>query len=330
MERIDFHTHLFYDRPFMIPLLDEWQMKVGIVNITGKKIFDDSMDRRWLAMLAQRDRHPGRFFLCTSFDAESIERADFADRVVADLQRDIDLGAVMVKVWKDIGLDLRDRSGAYLMIDDDRFRPVWDFLAERGIPVLAHIAEPRAAWLPLDKKSPHYAYYSTHPQYHLYHHPEEPSWDALIDARDRWVERNPGLTIIGAHLGSMEHDVQAVAERLDRFPNFYVDTAERFGDLLIQPREAVRSFLLKYADRILYGTDVIWDKPAAVLTSTEMKEEEASYRALLETHWNYLAGSDTISIADKLLVPLHVEGLNLPQHTLEAVYAGNARRLLHL
>lgn len=330
IERIDFHTHIFYERPFMLPLMEEWRMKAGVINITGKKIFDEPMDQRWRAMLALGEQYPDRFFLCTSFDPEPIDEPGFAQDVIAALREDLERGAVMVKVWKDIGLDVQDRSGAYVMIDDDRFRPIWDFLAERGVPVLAHIAEPRAAWLPLDRKSPHYAYYSTHPQYHLYTQPDAPSWESLIDARDRWVERNPGLTIIGAHLGSTEHDVAAVAERLDRYPNFYVDTAERFGDLIIQPSDAVRAFFIKYADRILYGTDVIWDRPASAVTAAEQEKEEASYRALLETHWNYLAGSETTRIADKLIEPLDVEGLNLPRPVLEAVYAGNARRLLRL
>ncbi len=330
LERIDFHTHLFYDRPFLPELMEEWNMRVGVINITGKKIFDESMDRRWRAMQAMKDRYPDRFFLCTSFDPESIDEPGFAEQVIRGLEDDLAQGAILVKVWKDIGLDVRDRSGRYVMIDDQRFRPIWDFLADRGIPVLAHIAEPRAAWRPLDRKSPHYAYYSTHPQYHLYTIPDTPSWEDLIDARDRWVEQNPGLTIIGAHFGSTEHDVVAVAERLDRFPNFFVDTAERFGDLIIQDGDAVRTFFLSYHDRILYGTDVIWDRPASAVSSEEQTREHASYQELLETHWNYLSGSDVITIADKLIEPLQVEALHLPRHVLEDVYARNAQRLLHL
>ncbi len=330
IERIDFHTHLFYDRPFLPSLMEEWNMRAAIINITGKKIFDESMDRRWQAMLAMKERRPDQFFLCTSFDAEPIDEPNFAERVIAGLQEDIDAGAVMVKVWKDIGLDIVDRSGQLLMIDDERFRPIWDFLAGRQIPVLAHIAEPRAAWLPLDRKSPHYAYYSTHPQYHLYTIPETPSWERLIEARDNWLDANPDLIIIGAHFGSTEHDVLEVAERLDRYPNFYVDTAERFGDLIIQDGDAVRSFFLTYHDRILYGTDVIWDRPADSVSEEDQQREHASYQELLETHWNYLSGSDFITIADKLLEPLEVEGLHLPRRALENVYGGNARRLLRL
>ena len=330
LDRIDFHTHIFYDRPFMAPLLDTWNMTAGVINITGKKIFDESMDRRWQAMVALKERYPERFFLCTTFDPATVDEPRFADAVIARLRGHLEQGAALVKVWKDIGLDVRDSSGAYVMIDDPRFQPIWDFLADAGVPVLAHIAEPRAAWLPLDRRSPHYAYYSTHPQYHIYLDSEAPSWERLIAARDNWIAQNPSLTIIGAHFGSTEHDVLLVAERLDRYPNYFVDTAERFGDLLIQDGDAVRSFFLRFHDRILYGTDVIWDRPASAVGADEQEAERQAYETLLETHWNYLSSADTIAIADKLLEPVRVEGLNLPWSVLENVYAGNARRLLRM
>lgn len=326
--KIDAHTHLFYDRPFLGPLLEAWRMRAAVINITGKTVFAGDMATRWRAMVALKERDPDRYALCTSFDAEGIEEDGFAGRVVAQLREEIAQGAAMVKVWKDIGLDIVDRAGRHVQIDDPRFRPVWDFLAEEGIPVLAHIAEPRAAWRPLDPKSPHYAYYSTHPQYHLYRHPEMPAWEAIIAARDRWVEQNPGLVVIGAHLGSTEHDVDEVAERLERFPNFYVDTAERFGDLITQPSEKVRAFFVKYHDRILYGTDVILDRPAGDVPPDAQERERAGYAELLRTHWEYLSSDRTIEIADRLLEPLRVEGLHLPEAVLRDVYARNARRLI--
>lgn len=330
MDRIDFHTHLFYDRPYLVPLMDSWRLRAGVINITGKKVFDEPMDRRWRAMVSLKEKHPDRFFLCTTFDPESIDEPRFAEDVIAGISQDIRHGACMVKVWKDIGLDLRDASGTLVMIDDPRFRPIWEFLADDGVPVLAHIAEPRAAWLPLDRTSPHYAYYSSHPQYHLYRDPAAPAWERLIEARDRWIEQNPRLTIIGAHFGSNEHDVALVAERLERYPNYHVDTAERFGDLITQECERVRAFFMRFHDRILYGTDVILDRPADAVAPRAQERELESYEELLRTHWQYLASAESITIADKLLEPRQVQGLNLPPPVLQDVYANNARRLLSL
>jgi predicted TIM-barrel fold metal-dependent hydrolase len=54
----------------------------------------------------------------------------------------------------------------------------------------------------------------------------------------------------------MEADVDQMARRFDRYPNFAVDTAARVPYLMMQPRDKVRAFLIKYQDRVLYGTDL--------------------------------------------------------------------------
>lgn len=328
--KVDAHTHLFYDRDFLVPLLERWMMSAVVINITGKRTFDEPMEQRWRAMLAIKEKHPEQFALCTSFDPEGIEEEGYADRVISRLREDIARGACMVKIWKDIGLELKDRNGAFIQVDDPRFRPIWDFLAAEDVPLLAHIAEPRAAWRPLDRKSPHFQYYNANPQYHLYLQSDVPSWESLIEGRDRWIEENPGLTIIGAHFGSTEHDLDLVAQRLDRYPNYYVDTAERFGDLVVQPSEKVRGFFIRYHDRILYGTDVIIDRRAADAGEAQQEAERFNYETLLQSHWNYLSSDQTIEVADKLLEPIRVPGLNLPSSVLRNVYAGNAKRLLRL
>ena len=95
----------------------------------------------------------------------------------------------------------------------------------------------------------------------MYERTDFPSHDELIASRDRVLEKHPGLRMVGAHLGSLEYDVAEVAARLDRFPNFAVDTGERLLDLAIQDRDKVRSFFAAYPDRVLFGTDIDLDSP---------------------------------------------------------------------
>lgn len=325
---IDAHTHVFHDRAYLEALLEKWQMKLVVINITGEAMFEAPMAARWEAMTALKETYPDRVALCTTFDPEPAAEPGFAERVVSELKEDLRRGASMVKVWKDLGLEAKDDDGAFIQVDDARFQPIWDVLAEEGIPVLAHIGEPRAAWLPLDPESPHFRYYRDHPAYHLYRRDDVPSWEHIMAARDRWLAQNPGLTVIGAHLGSMAHDVAAVAERLEAHPNFYVDTAERFGDLVAQPSEAVRAFFTSYADRILYGTDVIIEHAADEVSAEEREEERAGYDRLLASHWNYLSGDGAIEVQDKLPEPARAEALDLPRAVLESVYAKNAERLI--
>lgn len=327
LSKIDAHTHVFYDRAFLTDLLDRWRLKLLVINITGEDLFDEPMEERWAAMTALKEQYPDRVRLCTTFDPAGVVEEGFTDRVIDALAEDVRRGASVVKVWKDLGLEVRDRDGQYVQVDDPRFQPIWDFLAETDVPVIAHIGEPRAAWQPLDPESPHYRFYSEHPKYHLHDREDVPPWRALMEARDRWLEQNPELTVVGAHFGSMAYDVEEVAQRLDRYDNFYVDTAERFGDLVTQSSEAVRDFFLAYSDRILYGTDVIVEHDAEHISAEHEADERANYEELLSSHWHYLSGDGAITIQDKLVEPVTVEALNLPSDVLRAVYHDNAASL---
>jgi predicted TIM-barrel fold metal-dependent hydrolase len=325
--RFDAHTHLFHDRDYLTDLLEEWRLKVLVINITGEDLFERPMDRRWEAMTAMKARYPDRVGLCTSFDPSGVTEDGFAERVTEQLSGHLDAGAAAVKVWKDIGLDVRDDDGSYVQIDDPRFQPIWDLLAERDVPVIAHTGEPRAAWQPLDEKSPHYRFYSENPKYHMYRRDDVPDWTEVIAARDRWLEQNPNLTVVGAHLGSMAHDVEMVSNRLERYDNFYVDTAERFGDLVTQPTPTVRDFFKQHVDRILYGTDVIVEHPSDQVSEDEQAEGKEEYESVLSDHWEYLTSGHPIVIQDKLVEPVRVSGLDLPPDVLQAVYHDNAASL---
>src|SRR5213594_3769920 len=169
-------------------------------------------------------------------------------------------------------MELKSRAGKYLMPDDPVFSPIFDALEARDKTLYAHIAEPSAAWRPLDPASPHYSYYKSNPDWHMYLHPERPSKEAILAARDHILKRYPKLRMVGCHLGSMEEDVNQISHRFDLYPNFAVDTAARVPDLMLQSQEKVRDFLIKYQDRVLYATDLglmPWDNPESALRGWE-------------------------------------------------------------
>lgn len=324
--KVDVHTHYFYDRDYLVPILQDWNMIAVAVDVVTE---GDAQREDWTAMLELHEAHPQDILLCTGFDASKIDEPDFAENVIAQLKEDIEQGAIMVKVWKDVGMVVKDASGDYVQIDDPRFQPIWDFMAEEGIPLMTHIGEPRAAWEPLDERSPHYTYYSNNPQYHNYNSDEVPSWETIIEARDRFLENNPDLTVIGAHMGSMAHDVNEVAERLDAYPNFYVEPSERFGDLAIQPSDAVRDFFIAYQDRILYGTDLRARPAASELSEAELQEEREGIEKRLQVHWEYLTSADSLTFVRTMSsFSTPTQGLDLPREVVEKVYFDNAARLL--
>jgi predicted TIM-barrel fold metal-dependent hydrolase len=233
--------------------------------------------------------------------------------VIAELSESFREGAAGVKIYKTIGMDLRSKAGKYVMPDDPAFAPILDAVAARGKTLYAHIAEPIGAWKPLDPADPDSSYYRDYPQWHMYGKPGRPSKEQILAARDRMIAAHPKLRVIGCHLGSMEDDVDQVAARLDRYPNFAVDTAARVTHLALQPREKVRAFLLKYQDRILYATDdgLIPGQNAAA----RVKQWEAD----LERDWKYFATTEKIEFMGRT-----VTGLGLPESVLRKLYRENA------
>ena len=182
-----------------------------------------------------------------------------ADKVIRTLEKDFEEGAVGLKVWKDIGMTFQDSLGNFIFIDDPVFDPIFDFVASQGKPVIAHIGEPKNCWLPMESMTVNNdkSYFKEHPEYHMYLHPDYPSYEKLVESRDNLLAKHPDLKLVGAHLGSLEWDVDELAARLDRFPNFAVDMAARVCHFQVQDREKVRDFIIKYQDRLLYATDLV-------------------------------------------------------------------------
>jgi predicted TIM-barrel fold metal-dependent hydrolase len=272
-------------------------------------------------------RYPELYPFTATFDVRGVNEPGYAQKVIAWLDEQFRRGAVAVKIWKEVGMDVKDRDGKFLLPDDARFDPIYDFLAQRGKPLHAHLAEPIDAWLPLDPDSPHYAYYSQNPQWHLYGKPGYPSHAQIIAARDHIMEKHPTLVVVGAHLGSLEHDLDAIAARFDRFPNFYVDVAARTRNLVRHPAQKVRALFLKYPTRILYGVDQTWRPYARPQPPTDTQREahaqmlEVRYRA----DWDYYAGRGEMTYNGR-----KTTALELPRDVLEKFYAENAIRVFRL
>ena len=327
--KIDIHTHYRFDRSYLIAELAALNMQTVLVDVVrteeGKEI------RSWDKYLEMKKQYPNRFYLCSGFNAYGIDDPNYAKETIERLGKEISEGARMVKVWKNFGMVHKDASGTFIQIDDARLQPIWDFLAGANIPVMAHIAEPLQAWIPIDTLNPHSSYFQNHPEYHAYQHPKIPHYDTIIAARDRWIANNPKLTIMGAHFGSMTHDVDEVAKRLDQFPNFMVEPGARFGDLVRQDSRKVAAFFNKYQDRILYGSDIVISNRENELSKDDIAQEKEFMHHVLNIHWKYLS-SDESFVFDSPVLPrtYKTKGLNLSREVLQKVYHDNAAKLLNI
>jgi predicted TIM-barrel fold metal-dependent hydrolase len=267
--------------------------------------------------------YPDRVAFAATFDAENSKDPAWLARTEKHLNAALDQGAVGVKVWKDIGMQQRDADGRAVMIDDPRFAPVFKLLEDRHVVVLGHQGEPRNAWLPLDKMTIQgdRQYFAEHPQYHMFSHPEWPSYEEQLAARDRMLDQHPNLQFVAVHLASLEWDVDRIADFLRRYPHASVDLAARLVHLELQSsidRQKVRQFFITFQDRILYGSDLARGRDQ---TDAEFTEE---IRTGWLADWRYLTGDATLHSTD-FAAPF--QGLALPREVIDKVYHGNAHRL---
>jgi len=171
-------------------------------------------------------------------------------------------------------------------------------------------------------------YARAHPDEHMYLHPERPSYEDYINARDRMLEKHPDLIFIGAHLGSLEWSVDELAKRLDKFPNMSVDMAERVSHLQYQTLtewQKVHDFFIKYQDRLLYGTDL--RSSAMDIVNKGIKDPEGIKKHAHEVwmrHWIFFTDDQMMRVPK---VEGEFKGLKLPREVVDKIYRTNAEKL---
>jgi predicted TIM-barrel fold metal-dependent hydrolase len=319
-ERIDAHTHVFIASPLFYQMLQRLNLSVVTICVVDKhysvRLYRKAAPQHAMARDVFRQSN-GRVPWISTFDPRNWERPGFAERVNKQLDQTFRDGAVGVKICKSIGMELKSKASKYLMPDDPVFEPIFDHIEAQNKTLYAHIAEPMAAWLPLDPSNPDSGFYAEKTQrfWYMYGHPDRPSKAAILAARDRMLQRHPKLRVVGCHLGSMEEDVDDIAKRLDLYPNFAVDTAARVDDLMLQPREKVRAFLIKYQDRVLYGSDFQL-VPELGKPAEQLQDWEEGYAR----EWTYFATADTITTDQGRTI----QGLALPESVLRKIYHDNA------
>ncbi len=285
VDKIDVHVHI---NSTDSPLLEQAQsdnFRLLTINVDYPD-FPPLASQREVAH-ALVSAHPDRIAFAASFSMDDWGQPSWQQQVIRQLGTEFDAGAVAVKVWKNIGMQFRDARGVLVRVDDPAFDPVFDFIRQRGKVLIGHQGEPRNCWLPLGEMTVNNdrEYFREHPQYHMYLHPELPSYEDQMAARDRMLDKNPQLRFVGAHLASLEWNVDRLAKFLDEHPAARVDLAARLGQVQYQSNrdyEKVRRFFIRYQDRLLYGTDLT-QEPGA-----DPAQLRAEAHATWLRDWQYL------------------------------------------
>jgi len=311
---IDAHVHLYKDDPAFGALLERLNLRIlDICVIDDRDPLFKGLEPQRGDVLKVVHSTGGRAAFCTTFSPYDFEEPGFSRRAIQQLDADFAAGAIAVKIYKVMGMEMKSKAGKYVMPDDPAFEPIYKDIAAHHRTVVAHIAEPDSCWQPPNPASPDYEYYQQNPQEYAYAHPEWPSKAAILAARDHLVAENPKLRVIGAHLGSMEADVDQMAQRFDRYPNFAVDTAARVPYFMLQPRDKVRAFLIKYQDRILYATDLV------VMPKDNTEKALAEWNDTYARDWKFFATDQAVEYKGR-----SYQGLKLPGPGLRKIFHDNA------
>jgi predicted TIM-barrel fold metal-dependent hydrolase len=302
---IDVHAHVVARTPEQVKEWVRTMDEVGIettVLLTGATgaEFDKLVD-------LYLKPYPKRFQLFCGIEGRDIEKPDYPERAAAELARCVKIGARGAGELSDKGWGYTRGSGIprdkRLHPDDPRLDLFFRKAAELRVPINTHIADHPSCWKPLDvyqERTPDYQHFNQVGK-------DVPSWEELIAMRNRMLARHPKTTFIACHLGNQGHDLAALGQELDRYPNLYVDISARDYEVGRTPRAALK-FLTKYKNRVLFGTD--------------MGREKQMYTAW----WRLFESADEFMPGR---IWWRYYGLELPNPVLESLYRGNAKRILN-
>jgi predicted TIM-barrel fold metal-dependent hydrolase len=314
LEPIDAHAHAFQNDPAFYALfkkLNLHMVNILVINDEGPdyKHLKTKIDNGWKFVEGSQ----GSAVFCTTFNPYKWSEHGYAADTNRQLDRDFARGAVAVKIWKNVGMEIKDAKGNYLLPDDPVFEPIYKDIAAHNKTLIAHLAEPDSAWKPMDPASPDYSYYQDHPLWYMNGKPNAASKQQILVARDHVLELNPKLRVVGAHLGSMEADFNQLGQHLDKYPNFAVDMAARMPYVMMQPHADAIAFITRYQDKLLYATD------------NEFGSEEkgpvaaSGWEGTYARDWRFLATNDTVEYGGRKF-----QGLALPASILRKLYHDNA------
>jgi predicted TIM-barrel fold metal-dependent hydrolase len=316
---INFHAHLGRwlspdgtwmekDVPRLVAMMDAANIE-ATVNLDGRwgKELEENLDRYDRA-------YPGRFFSFCHVDWRLLDHPDGPGLLVKSLEESVARGARGLKVWKDLGLKVRSK-GQLVLPGDPRLSPLWEAAGALGIPVLVHVADPVAFFLPRDCHNERIEELSRRPQTAARHGGGTEGFRRLLASFEQVVAAHPGTTFVAAH-GLYPENLGYVGEMLERYPNLNIDIAWAHLQLGRQPR-AARDLFCAHPGRILFGTDVF-----------PLRQQIFSiYFRFLETFDESFSYTDEEPPGSGRW-PIY--GLGLPQEVLAKTYKDNALRVLNL
>jgi uncharacterized protein len=322
----------------MVKIMDQ-------MGIEKTVIFTGASDaERFTEVSRQYAAYPNRFDLWCMFDMADSDKPDFVPKAVKALEGCHRAGARGVGEMSDKGRGFTSRSfisrrstgrrrnpfaslnggptytrnpmppnpnaptGPHA--DDPRIDPLWDRAGQLGMPISIHVSDPIWSYQKMDYTNDGLMNGWT---WRIILEPGMYDHNQLVDTLDKTAQKHPKTIFIACHLSNLDYDLTRLGEMFDRRPNLYADISARFAETATIPRFTSR-FLMKYPDRVVYGSDVSYSVPffKTSFRITESEDEHFYERGLVESanfnfnyHWT-------------------LNGFGLPDDVLKNVYHDNA------
>jgi hypothetical protein len=296
LEPIDAHTHVYRNDAAFSAMLQ--QLHLHVLDVLVVDVNDDANHRTFEPLKQSAwqfvSSNPGHASLSTTFDPFTWNDPGFPNSVIKSINADFAHGAVGLTTWTNLGMQLKNASGSPAMPDDPKLEAIYKDIARQHKTLMAHITTADEAWTPNSPSSN-----------------SKPS--PILQARDHILQTNPNLRVVGAHFASLKENLDQITRRMEQYPNLAVDTSGRIDALTTLPREQAIAFLLKFQDRILYGSDMGFrkaDLPENVV---------ASWQSRYALDWRFFSSDYTFEYKGR-----QVRGLHLPPSVLHKLYHDNA------
>jgi predicted TIM-barrel fold metal-dependent hydrolase len=265
--------------------------------------------------LYMKARYPGAFYVFAGLNhAQRLSEGRVKTPSLAQQVEDlVEMGCDGIKM---IEGKPTSRQRMDVPVTDPYFADYWARVEELGVPIVWHVNDPEEFWDP--ERIPGWA-----KERNWGYGPDDVQKEQLYAEVDEVLRRHPRLNLIFAHFYFLSADLPRAARFFEEHPSVHFDLAPGVEMLYNLSRDpgASRDFFSRYADRIVFGTDLF----------SSLTVEQGRIRAGIVFRW--LESEHTFRVpeeADFLLGPPEdgvIRGMSLPDDTLNKIYHDNFARL---
>ncbi|MCK5239270.1 MAG: amidohydrolase family protein [Candidatus Thorarchaeota archaeon] len=230
--------------------------------------------------------------------------------IIDEISKLKDEGYSLAKTW--FGPRWRDYYESVpggFRLDDVRLEPIFQTLEDEDVPIITHVADPDTYYASHYQDSKKYGFKDDH-----------------LKQLENVLVRHPRVKFQIPHFGSQPeiHRLSNLSRWLDTFPNVYIDTASSrwMARELSKDTKKSRDFMMRYQDRVLFGTDVSSNETSRINYNGRVKAQRILWDTDVKNTPLPFTDPDTKDSGGTF-----INGLDLPLTVLRKLYWANGNRI---